>query len=533
MALLTSQLATIGGDRTAITDDVGTLSWAELDEQVNRLVHALRDRGLVEGDTVALMSGNQREAAVVTVACLHGGWLVVPVNWHWVAEELAYVLDDADAAALIVAEPWADVADAALRLAADQGSSPSTVICIGHDDRLVAHGAESLDAVLAAASPDEPADQVRGGPMFYTSGTTGFPKGVKGVLGQTGGDVAIWQLLIPSIASTIGIEGGLLAPEPSEPPPVLLLCGPIYHSAQWVFAFAALLNGAAVVMQHRFDAAAVLDAIDAHAVTNLHLVPAQMSRLLHLPEQTRSAFDGSSLRCVQHGAAPCPEPVKRAMLDWWGPVLWEYYGGTEGGFLTMISPEEWLERPTSVGRPVSIMEVEVRGPDGAPLPPGEVGDLCFRSILGTSFEYHKAPDKTAAAHRDGGSATLGDLGWVDEDGFVFLSDRRTDLIISGGVNIYPAEIERVLNAHAEVDDVAVFGIPDDEMGQKVMAVIQPAGGLPVPEGLIDELDAHCREHLAGYKRPRRWDFLAELPRSEAGKLTKRALRDPYWEPAGA
>ncbi len=529
MALLTNALAVAGGQAVAVTDDAGTLTWAALDEQVDRAVHALRARGLVEGDTVALMAGNQREALVVTLACLHGGWLVVPVNWHWVADELRYVLDDADAAALFVAAPWADVAIDAIRSAHEVGTSvPPLLVCIGG----TADGFVSFDALLAEGDAGDPSDQVRGGPMFYTSGTTGFPKGVKGALGQTGGDVAIWQLLVAGIAATIGIEGGVAAPAPADSPPVLLLCGPLYHSAQWVFTVAALLAGASVVMQQRFDAEAVLRAIDEHSVTNVHLVPAQMVRLLRVDPERREHFDGSSLRRVHHGAAPCPEPVKRAMLDWWGPVIWEYYGGTEGGFLTMISPEEWLERPTSVGRPVSIMEVEVRGPGGELLGPGEVGDLCFRSIMGTSFEYHKAPEKTAAAHRAPGTGTLGDLGSVDEDGYVHLSDRRTDLIISGGVNIYPAEIERVLNTHPVVGDVAVFGIPDEEMGQSVMAVIEPIGGLPVPDGLVDELDAHCREQLAGYKRPRRWDFMAELPRSEAGKLTKRALRDPYWESQG-
>ncbi len=373
--------------------------------------------------------------------------------------------------------------------------------------------------MLGAASDGSPSDLVKGGPMFYTSGTTGFPKGVRGGLATTGGPVEIWQLIAAGLGEMMEV--------PAEHP-VQLVCGPAYHSAQWVYAMVPLLLGATVVFQHRFDAAEVLDLIEANRVTNTHLVPAQMVRLLRLPEERRAAFDGSSLVGVHHGAAPCPVEVKRAMIDWWGPVLTEYYGGTEGGFITNISATEWLERPGSVGRALPVMEVRILDEQGEPVPTGAVGQIWFHSLIGMDFEYHNAPEKTAAAHRDTGAGTLGDVGYLDEDGYLFLSDRRIDMIISGGVNIYPAEIEGVLIGHDAVADVAVIGIPDTEMGEQVLAVVEPAPGTLISPELEAALEAHCREHLAGYKCPRSWEFADSLPRNAAGKLSKRILREPYW-----
>jgi long-chain acyl-CoA synthetase len=283
-----------------------------------------------------------------------------------------------------------------------------------------------------------------------------------------------------------------------------------------------------VVLQHRFDAAELLELVDEHGITNLHLVPTQMSRLLDLPDERREAFDGGSLRSVLHGAAPCPPSVKRAVIEWWGPVVTEYYGGTEGGFLAVISAEEWLERPGSVGRPLPVVEVRIVGDDGCELAPGETGEIWFRNLLGSDFEYHRAPDKTAAAHREGGFGTLGDVGHLDEDGYLHLSDRKIDMVVSGGVNIYPAEVEGVLAEHPAVADVAVFGIPDDDMGESVHAAVSLRSGRSWDESLRAELDEWCRANLAGFKRPRSYEVHDELPRVEAGKLAKRQLRDPWW-----
>jgi long-chain acyl-CoA synthetase len=293
---------------------------------------------------------------------------------------------------------------------------------------------------------------------------------------------------------------------------------------QWVYTFGTLLNGSTVVVQPRFDAAAVLGDVDRHEVTHMHLVPTQMLRILRLDELTRETFSGASLRCVYHGAAPCPRWVKQAMIDWWGPILTEYYGGTEAGFLTTISSAEWMERPGSVGRPGPNVEVTVVDDDGRVLPPREAGVIRFRSREGHDFRYHNAEDKTAAAHPEPGVGTLGDVGWFDEDGYLYLTDRVVDMVVSGGVNIYPAEIEAVLSEHAAVADVAVLGLPDAEMGEQVVAVVQTTGGRPLDDALVAQLEAHCRERLAGYKCPRRWTSTDELPRNEAGKVPKHLLR---------
>ncbi len=504
-------------DEVALVDPVTSRTWFELGARVDALVAGLRARGLTEGDAVVVMAGNQCETVETALACLHAGWLLVPVNWHWVAPELAYVLRDAGAAAVVVGDEWTAVAGAAL---AEFGAGEGPMIRLATGPGDAPSGFESYEAVVDAGRGFDAGPERRGGVMFYTSGTTGSPKGVRGALAELGGPVEIWSLIAASIAETLRVPRDRA---------VQLLCGPIYHSAQFVTSIAPLLNGARLVMQHRFDAAGVLALVERHRVTNVHLVPAQMVRLLRLDDAARASFDGSSLVAAFHGAAPCPDSVKRSMLEWWGPIVWEYYGGTEGGFITVISPEEWLERPGSVGRPTSVVEILVVGPDGRRLGPGEPGDLYFRNLLGSDFRYHNADDKTDAAHLEPGVGTLGDIGYLDDDGYLFLSDRRIDMIISGGVNIYPAEIEAVLAGHPAVADCAVFGVPDDEMGERVMAVVQPVSPRGDADALVGELERCCRRELAGYKCPRVWELRDTLPRSDAGKLAKRLLRDPYWE----
>jgi len=493
----------------ALADERGALTWSAFDERVNQLIGAFRSAGLGAGDRVAVLCANRTELFEVLGAAMHAGIIVVPLNWHWVADEVAYVLDDAEAQALLV--------DHEFRAVADQACSH-----LDHDLLVVPVGGDEYEALLAAQPADEPPDQVAAGPMFFTSGTTGRPKGVRNALNHAGLPASVWQLVAAGAVDNLALPVG----------GVTLLCGPAYHSAQWAFAMLPFLNGGAVVMRRRFDAAEVLALIDEFQVTNLHLVPTQMHRLLRLPDDVRARFSGDSLQVVYHGAAPCPPDVKRRMIAWWGPRLVEYYGGTEGAMLSTITAEEWLEHPTSVGKPWSSVEVVVLDDDDNPCAAGEEGTLYCRNRLGTDFEYHRDPAKTEAAHRGPGLFTLGDVGFLDDAGYLHLSDRRIDLIISGGVNIYPAEIEGVLQAHPAVRDAAVFGIPNDEYGEEVKGAVQLEDPTAASEELTAELLAHCREHLAAYKVPRSLDFVDELPRHPTGKLYKRLLRDPYWEGTG-
>jgi long-chain acyl-CoA synthetase len=515
---LLAELVAARPDEPAVVDASGATTWAELDRRVRSTVRGLRAAGLVEGDCVVGMLGNQVEMVEVSLACMQAGWLFVPLNWHWVADEVRYVLEDAGAAAVVVDGRWVDVVAEALRM---PGAPEVPVqVVVGDAPR---DGMRTYSALSSRAGDDtddtEDVAWSRGGPMFYTSGTTGRPKGVRGGLAQLGGPPEIWTLMAHSLRPVLELP---------DDRPVQLICGPMYHSAQWVISTFALLCGACVVLQHRFDPDELLALVDRHAVTNIHLVPTQMSRLLRVEPERREQVDSSSLRSILHGAAPCPPAVKRAMIDWFGPIVTEYYGGTEGGFIARIGAEEWLQRPGSVGRPLEVVEVLVVDAEGRRQPPGEPGDLYFRSLLGSRFEYHNAPDKTEAAHLEPGVATLGDIGYLDDDGYLFLSDRRIDMVVSGGVNIYPAEIEAVLVGAGPVVDAAVFGVPDEDMGEAVRAAVVLRDGAVWDETTEARVIEHCRSKLAGYKCPRSFEVHDALPRSEAGKLLKRELRDPWW-----
>jgi len=293
-----------------------------------------------------------------------------------------------------------------------------------------------------------------------------------------------------------------------------------------------LVNGSTVVMRHKYDAAETLRLIDEYEVTNVHLVPTQFKRMLDLDEEVRSSFDGSSLTAMWHGAAPCPPPWKRAMIDWLGPVVHEYYGSTEGAFISVIHSPDWLEKGGSVGRPLESMEVFVVDDDGNHLEANKTGTLYFKSAMGSDFEYHNDPEKTAEAHLEPGVFTTGDVGHIDDDGYLWLSDRKIDMIISGGVNIYPAEIEAVLADHDAVSDVAVIGVPNEEFGEEVKAIVQLSDGGFDSAEVAAALLAACEEKLAGYKRPRSVDFIDEMPRTGTGKILKRELREPYWADSG-
>jgi long-chain acyl-CoA synthetase len=495
-------------DRTAVVHPGGhELSHGDLAALADRYGRGLQAMGLRPGDAIVVMLPNGIDMLAMHFAALQTGLYTVAVNWHLVGPEVAYILGDSGAKAFVSHERFADVATAA----AEEAGLPEKV--------RFAVGDVPGFRPLAELGADEPAGRpdVRtlGAPMLYTSGTTGRPKGVRRPL--TGADpddppnVALWFF---------GIFG--LKPHDGH----VHLCGsPLYHTAVLNFVTISIQLGHTAVLMDRWDPAEMLRLVERYRVTHSHMVPTQFTRLLALPESERTRYDLSSMRAMIHGAAPCPEDVKRRMLDWWGPVVIEYYAATEGGGTTIFA-DEWLRKPGSVGRPWPGSVVKILDEHGNEVPTGEPGLVYLR--MGTStFEYHRDAEKTKAA-RAGDLFTLGDVGHLDEDGYLFLHDRKSDLIISGGVNIYPAEIEGRLGGHPKVADVAVFGIPHPEWGEEIKAVVQPAEGVePGPE-LTEELLEFARGRLARFKLPRSIDYVEQLPRDPNGKLDKRRLRDPYW-----
>lgn len=516
MAVIIQPFAATKPQEAALIDEFGSTNWQDFNARVNQLIHALRSAGLTTGDTFSVLSGNRREYFEAYAAASHGGWLLVPINWHLVAAEIAYVLADSASKAFFVDGRYAELGGATLAHP-DCPSLNASVIIHGE-----AKGFVDYEDFIGNADNREPEGQSLGGPMFYTSGTTGKPKGVKSGLSRTGSPVEVLKMIGE------GLSGMLSMPKEGR----TLLVGPIYHSAQWAFSFLPMLAGSSVVMRHRFDAAETLGLIDEYQVTNIHLVPTQFIRLLRLEQDERAGFSGKSLQIVWHGAAPCPPEIKKRMIEWWGPVISEYYGSTEGSIVTTVNSADWLARPGTLGKPTAIMEVIVIKEDGTRAATGESGQLYVKSAMGTDFEYHNDPDKTEKAHLEPGVFTFGDIGYLDEDGYLFMSDRKIDMIISGGVNIYPAEIEAVLINHPKVVDAAVFGIPHEEFGEAVKGAVELVDGAVGNAALEAELIAHCKEHLANFKAPKSIDFEAALPRHPTGKLLKRHLRDKYWQGTG-
>ncbi len=494
-------------DRPAVIEPDGTVvSYAELAGQADQIGRGLRALGLRPGDCVAGMLPNSSAALALFFAAMETGLYVVPVNWHLAAAEVAYILGDSGAGAFVADERFAAVATAA----ADQaGIAPEARFAVG-----AIPGFASL-ADLGRDGNGRPSPRTQGAPMVYTSGTSGRPKGVRRAL--TGQDP---DTVPAASAWFFGLFG--LAPFAGH---VHLCCSPLYHTAVLNFATISLQLGHPVVLMDGFDPQAMLALIERHRVSHTHMVPTQFRRLLALPAQVRSKYDVSSMRAAIHSAAPCPQEVKRQMIDWWGPVITEYYAATEGGG-TGITAAEWLQRPGSVGRPWLGSAVAILDEHGDELPAGAEGLVYLR--MGTStFDYHKDRDKTLAA-RANGMFTVGDIGYLDADGYLYLCDRKSDMIISGGVNIYPAEIEAELSCHPAVADVAVFGIPHEEWGEEIKAVVQPADGRPPGPDLTAELLAFLDGRIARFKLPRTIDYVAQLPRDPNGKLYKRRLRDPYW-----
>ena len=487
----------------ALDDLTRTRSWAEFGDRSNRCGRLFRETyGIGPGGHVAMVMGNRVEFVELVMGALLSGVWLTPINWHLTAEEAAYIVADSESQ-LVIADPeFETVARAAA------GELP--VLVAGPE----------LDAALQAASNEAfDGEGEAGGARLYTSGTTGRPKGVKRATSST---IASQVRLTRATGPIIGLDGG--GPH--------LVTGPLYHAAPLGYAFIDFQIGAPLVIMPRWDEAQALALIDERRIHNSHLVPTMFVRLLRLPEEDRTHFDGSSLRTVLHGAAPVSVPVKTRMIDWWGPVLVEYWGASEGGVVTIVGSRDWLEHPGTVGRAVPSYEVFTTDPDGERLAVGEVGILWCRNMLTDKiFEYHNAPEKTAGAFLEPGTYTIGDIGRVDEDGWVYLADRVANMIISGGVNIYPAEIEQVLVEHPAVLDAGVFGIPDEEWGESVKAAVELADGYQPSAELEADILTFARRHVAGYKVPRSIDFEEALPRYPTGKLYTRLLRDKYWQDA--
>ncbi|NMO03586.1 acyl-CoA synthetase [Gordonia sp. TBRC 11910] len=491
-----------------VADTGKSLSYKELDDASRQLAVALHDLGLRRGDVVAMLSDNALECFVLYWAALRSGLYLTAINFHLTADEAAYIVADSDAKVLISA---ADVGE----LAADvRELNPQVAHAFSFGGHVQGHG--SFDDLLASAGDRRLDAQPRGSDMLYSSGTTGRPKGIKPPLPTIDVDQ-------PGDPLT-GMAGKLFGINDSD---IYLSPAPIYHAAPLRWCGVVHAYGGTVVLLNRFKAEAALAAIEKYRITIVQMVPTMFVRMLQLDAGVRESFDVSSVRLAIHAAAPCPPDVKQAMIDWWGPILVEYYSSTESNGITVISTQEWLTKRGSVGRSM-LGPVHICDDDGTELPPSATGLVYFeREQL--PFTYHKAPEKTRESQHPAHPTwtTVGDIGYVDDDGYLFLTDRQSFMIISGGVNIYPREVEDALTLHPAVFDVAVIGVPDPALGQEVKAVVKVRDGVDETDDLAQELIAHALTKVAKFKAPKSVDFVSELPRTPTGKLVKRLLTEQY------
>ena len=488
-----------------------TVTYGQLDAGSNRLARLLRARGLRPGDSMALWMENNATYLEAAWAPQRSGLYYTPISSRLTAGEVAYILEDCGARALVTSYDRHQVAAEVV----DRVPGLHTRLMVGG----VIDGFEAYEEAVGAESSEPLPEPLEGRSMLYSSGTTGRPKGVKKELGRV-------PLGTKGFDSVLGLGTALYGYAPDM---VFLSPAPLYHAAPLWFTMAVQrVGGTAVVMEH-FDPVEFLALVERHRVTHTLVVPTMFVRLMKLREADRTRFDLSSLRYCIHGAAPCPTEVKEEIIRWWGPIVHEYYAGTEANGFVACNSEEWLAHRGTVGRSLGGPTLHILGPDGEELPAGEVGTVYFAG--GPDFEYHNDPGKTRAAYDTKGRTTLGDVGYVDRDGYLYLTDRAAYTIISGGVNVYPQEAEDVLLTHPKVMDAAVFGVPDEDLGEVAKAVVQPVDPADAGAALEAELLAWCRARLASYKCPRSVEFEAELPRHPTGKLYKRLLRDRYW-PAG-
>ncbi|MCL4103986.1 UNVERIFIED_CONTAM: hypothetical protein GTU68_034848 [Idotea baltica] len=501
-------VAALVPDRIAVSSKLGQLTFKQLNDYSNQLARLLSDGGLEAGDAVALVCSNRNEFLIARFACHRLGLRLTPVNWHLASAELGYIVDNCDAKALILESNISD--DATSDMLA---GNPSLLVKLAIGDAI--EGFRAWHESLAQYSPADIDSPSLGHTMLYTSGTTGRPKGV------------LRKQADPKKAADMqGLLTAVFQFQPESGNDCALVTGPLYHAGPFNLCMTTPLTaGIAVVLMDKFDARDALELIGRHQISHTFFVPTMMSRLLNLPVSVKRATDITSIRFVIHGAAPCPVSLKRDMLAWFGPVLWEMFAGTEGPG-TLVSPQEWLAKPGTVGKP-GPGQIRVVDEDFCELPVGAHGQLYLANPPDSSFEYYRDEQKTATALRDG-YYTAGDIGYLDEDGYLFLTGRSAEVIISGGVNIYPQEIDDVLELHDAIEDVACVGVPNEDWGEEVKAVLQLAAGrLPSAE-LEGQILAFCTVKLASQKLPRSFDYVDVIPRSEAGKVARKSLRDSYW-----
>jgi long-chain acyl-CoA synthetase len=492
---------------------------AEVADRTARIAGGLHGLGVRQGHSVCMLMRNDITFIEAAYAAMRLGAYGVPVNWHFKPEEINYILEDSATSVLI---GHADM------LHALRGVIPTrvTVLSVPTPPEIRKHYkidpdllappdfAIDLESWITRQAPYDGPTVPQPQNMIYTSGTTGHPKGVRRAAPTPEQTRASEQMR----ALIYGLRPGVRA----------LLPGPLYHSAPNSFGLRSGRLGGALVLMPRFEPEEFLRLIDEQKIDTIFMVPTMFIRLLKLPEAVRRKYDVSSLRHIVHAAAPCPADAKRAMIEWWGPVITEYYGSTEAGALTFATSDDALKKPGTVGRILDGVELRFLGDDCAALPQGEIGEIYSRAADQPDFTYHNKPEKRAEVERDG-FITSGDVGYIDQDGYVFICDRKRDMVISGGVNIYPAEIEAALHAVPGVHDCAVFGIPDQEFGEALMAVVEPQAGLTLA---VSDIRARLKTSLAGYKVPKHIEIHTALPREDSGKIFKRRLRDPYWERAG-
>jgi long-chain acyl-CoA synthetase len=496
-------------------------SWADIQVNAARAASGFAALGLGEDDSVALMLRNDFATFEVNMAAGQLGIYAVPINWHFTPEEAGYILADSGARILVahsdlLAQIASGVPAGVKVLVVPTPEEIAAAYGVPAEKRRAPEGIETWDGFVAKSPANTQPPKMARGSMIYTSGTTGRPKGVR----RRPSTPELQALAAGEAAKYWGIK-----PDPSI---VVLMNGPMYHSAPAAYGMGSARLGLPMVLQPRFDAEDMLRLIDRHKVSHMHIVPTMLVRLLRLPDEVKRRYDVSSLRWITHGAAPCAPAVKRQMIEWWGPVINEYYGATETGIVVWHDSEAALAKPGTVGRVVEGAVMRIVDAEGRDVKQGEVGEIYLRGPHLAEFTYNNDDAKRREIAL-GDLVTVGDVGYQDADGYVFLCDRKRDMIISGGVNIYPAEIEGVLIQMPGVRDCAVFGIPDEEFGEQICAHVEPQAGAAIDAMAVR---GYLGQHLARYKVPRVVEFSAALPREDSGKIFKRKLRAPYWEKAG-